>query len=263
MRRLRGPVQRGGDLDRLPRRAPAAVAPAQVVGDRPQPAGPVRDLRAGALRPRVLRSTPRTAARCGSARRSSFGAASALELAEGYSEVSIGAGTAFTYEVVIQCGRRIEIGERCFFGQATMIVDGDHRFRDLDRPIAEQGYDLRPVTIADDVWAGAKCTIMAGVGARTVVGANSVVTRDLPPYVVAVGRSGAADRLLRAAGRRAERALRLGLLPGGEEVGRQLLTVVEVGAAPGARRRPAGSSGGRSGSGSGRGRRPGAGGPRG
>ena len=76
-----------------------------------------------------------------------------LELAEGYSEVSIGAGTAFTYEVVIQCGRRIEIGERCIFGQATMIVDGDHRFRDLDRPIAEQGYDLRPVTIADDVWA--------------------------------------------------------------------------------------------------------------
>jgi len=110
-----------------------------------------------------------------------------LELAEGYSEVSIGAGTAFTYEVVIQCGRRIEIGERCFFGQATMIVDGDHRFRDLDRPIAEQGYDLRPVTIADDVWAGSKCTIMAGVGARTVVGANAVVTRDLPPYVVAVG----------------------------------------------------------------------------
>ena len=110
-----------------------------------------------------------------------------LELAEGYSEVSIGAGTAFTYEVVIQCGRRIEIGERCFFGQATMIVDGDHRFRDLDRPVAEQGYDLRPVTIADDVWAGSKCTIMAGVGARTVVGANAVVTRDLPPYVVAVG----------------------------------------------------------------------------
>jgi len=110
-----------------------------------------------------------------------------LELAEGYSEVSIGAGTAFTYEVVIQCGRRIDVGERCFFGQATMIVDGDHRFRDLDRPVGEQGYDMRPVAIADDAWVAAKCTVMAGVGTRTVVGANSVVTRDLPAYVVAVG----------------------------------------------------------------------------
>jgi acetyltransferase-like isoleucine patch superfamily enzyme len=110
-----------------------------------------------------------------------------LELAEGYSEVSIGTGTAFTYDVLIQCGRRIEIGERCLFGQATTIVDGDHRFGDPERPIAEQGYDLRPISIADGVWTGAKCTIIAGIGAGTVVGANSVVTRELPANVVAVG----------------------------------------------------------------------------
>src|SRR5947207_2315499 len=48
--------------------------------------------------------------------------------------VRIGEGSRFTYDVVIQCGERIEIGKRCMFGQATMIVDGNHRFRDLDRP---------------------------------------------------------------------------------------------------------------------------------
>ena len=73
------------------------------------------------------------------------------------------------------------------FGQATTIVDGDHRFGDLERPIVEQGYDLRPIAIADGVWTGAKCTIIAGIGAGTVVGANSVVTRELPANVVAVG----------------------------------------------------------------------------
>ena len=110
-----------------------------------------------------------------------------LELADGHSEVSIGTGSAFTYDVLIQCGRRIEIGERCIFGQATAIVDGDHRFGDLERPIVEQGYDLRPISIADGVWTGAKCTVIAGIGAGTVVGANSVVTRELPANVVAVG----------------------------------------------------------------------------
>jgi len=110
-----------------------------------------------------------------------------LELAEGFSEVAIGAGGVFSYYAVIQCGRLIEIGERCFFGQSSMIVDGNHRFRDLDRPMLQQGYDLRPVRIADDVTTTTKCTIMASIGTRTFVGANSVVTRDLPPYVVAVG----------------------------------------------------------------------------
>lgn len=108
------------------------------------------------------------------------------ELARG-AEVLIGDETQFTYGVVVQCGRSIEVGDRCMFAQASAIFDGNHRFRELERPVAEQGYDLRPVRIDDDVVVGSKCTIIASIGARTFVGANSVVTRDLPPYVVAVG----------------------------------------------------------------------------
>lgn len=101
--------------------------------------------------------------------------------------VEIGTGTVFTYDVIIQCSTSITIGERGVFAQATMLVDGSHRFRDLDRPVLAQGYDFRPITIGDDVSVMAKCTIIADLGERVFVGANSVVTRPIPAYSVAAG----------------------------------------------------------------------------
>ena len=73
------------------------------------------------------------------------------------------------------------------FGQATMLLDGQHRFRDLSRPMLEQGYDFSPLRIEDDAVITTKCTIMADVGRRAFIGANSVVTRPIPRYTVAVG----------------------------------------------------------------------------
>ncbi len=68
-----------------------------------------------------------------------------------------------------------------------MVIDGSHRFRDLDKPVAEQGYDLRPIRIEDDATTMTKCTIIAGIGHRAFVGANAVVTKPIPAYTVAVG----------------------------------------------------------------------------
>jgi acetyltransferase-like isoleucine patch superfamily enzyme len=101
--------------------------------------------------------------------------------------IVIGAGSVFTYYVLMQCTTSIEVGERCMFGQSTIVVDGNHRFRDLDRPMLEQGYDFTPVRIGDDATITTKCTIMADVGERAFIGANSVVTRPVPPFTVAVG----------------------------------------------------------------------------
>ena len=101
--------------------------------------------------------------------------------------IVIGAGSVFTYYVLMQCTTSIEVGERCMFGQSTIVVDGNHRFRDLDRPMLEQGYDFTPIRIADDATITTKCTIMADVGERAFIGANSVVTRPVPPFTVAVG----------------------------------------------------------------------------
>ena len=105
----------------------------------------------------------------------------------GDGRIEIGAGTVFTYDVLIQCSTLVKIGEHCQFGQATQIVDGQHRYRDPDRPLVDQGYDFRDIVIEDGATAMSKVTIMASLGRRAVVGANAVVTKDIPAYSVAVG----------------------------------------------------------------------------
>jgi acetyltransferase-like isoleucine patch superfamily enzyme len=106
---------------------------------------------------------------------------------EGEGRIAIGAGSVFTYSVLMQCTTSIDVGERCIFAQSAIVVDGQHRFRDLERPVAEQGFDFRPVRIGDDALILSKSTIMADVGRRAVVGANAVVTKPVPDYCVAVG----------------------------------------------------------------------------
>jgi len=101
--------------------------------------------------------------------------------------IEIGAACVFTYDVLMQCSTTIEIGERCMFGQATIVIDGNHRFRDLDRPMLDQGYDFAPIRIEDDATITTKCTIIADVGRRAFVGANSVITRPVPRYTVVAG----------------------------------------------------------------------------
>jgi acetyltransferase-like isoleucine patch superfamily enzyme len=105
----------------------------------------------------------------------------------GDGRVVIGDECRFTYSVLIQCTTTIEIGKRCMFGQTAIVVDGQHRFRDLTKPMLEQGYDFNPVTIGDDVTTTTKNTIMADIGERAFVGANAVVTKPIPAYTVAVG----------------------------------------------------------------------------
>ena len=105
----------------------------------------------------------------------------------GDGRIAIGDDSVCTYSVLMQCSTSIDIGERCMFGQSTIVVDGQHRFRDLTKPMLAQGYDFTPITIEDDATITTKCTIMNSVGRRAFVGANSVVTRPVPPYTVAVG----------------------------------------------------------------------------
>jgi acetyltransferase-like isoleucine patch superfamily enzyme len=101
--------------------------------------------------------------------------------------IEIGTGSVFTYDVLMQCSTSIVVGERCMFGQATLVVDGNHRFRDLDTPMLAQGYDFTPIVIADDATVTTKCTIIADLGERVFIGANSVVTRPVPAFCVAAG----------------------------------------------------------------------------
>jgi acetyltransferase-like isoleucine patch superfamily enzyme len=105
----------------------------------------------------------------------------------GDGRVTIGAGSVFTYDVLLQCTTAIEIGARCTFAQDVLVVDGNHRFRGTDEPVLAQGYDYRPIRIEDDAFISAKSTVIADVGRRALVAANAVVTRAVPAYCVAGG----------------------------------------------------------------------------
>ena len=105
----------------------------------------------------------------------------------GNGRVTVGDDATFTYSVLIQCSTTIDIGERCQFGQTSILLDGQHRFRDITRPMLDQGYDFTPLRIEDDAVITTKCTIMANVGTRAFIGANAVVTRPVPAYTVTVG----------------------------------------------------------------------------
>jgi acetyltransferase-like isoleucine patch superfamily enzyme len=106
---------------------------------------------------------------------------------EGTGRISIGPDSHCTYYVLMQCTTSIDIGARCQFGQSSIVLDGQHRFRNLETPMLEQGYDFTPLRLEDDVTVTTKCTIMADIGRRAFIGANAVVSRPIPPYTVAVG----------------------------------------------------------------------------
>ncbi|SJN48295.1 Maltose O-acetyltransferase [Sphingobacterium faecium PCAi_F2.5] len=83
----------------------------------------------------------------------------------------------------------VTIGHQVNIGQHVLISGLNHNYEDVHSCIAEQGVSVAPVTIADDVWIGGNVVILAGVriGQHAVIGAGSVVTKDVPAYSVVVG----------------------------------------------------------------------------
>lgn len=130
--------------------------------------------------------------------------------------ITIGDGTSlmhgtifhvFNYRDLPQAG--IRVGKNCFFGEYTCIRgqggvrigDGvytgtqvqiaavNHVYSDPNKFIKDQGITATGITIEDDVWLGSNVVVVDGVtiGKGCVVGAGAVVTKNLPPYSVAVG----------------------------------------------------------------------------
>jgi acetyltransferase-like isoleucine patch superfamily enzyme len=104
--------------------------------------------------------------------------------------VRIGQGCFLNQGVMLAAMELIEIGDHVMFANNCFVGDADHRYDDPEKPITWQGFVPRgPVRIGSNCWFGVNCVVTGGVtiGERSVVGANSVVTRDLPAGVIAAG----------------------------------------------------------------------------
>lgn len=85
---------------------------------------------------------------------------------------------------------KFRIGKNCAIAPNCTIIGVNHNFSRTDVPIKQQGVSNRGgIVIEDDVWIGANCVILDGVtiGTGSVIGGGSIVTKDIPPYSVAVG----------------------------------------------------------------------------
>ena len=105
--------------------------------------------------------------------------------------IEIGDGTNIGAFNHISSINKIVIGKGVLTGKWVTIVDHNHgKLDDLSiMPVRRELYSNGPVVIEDNVWIGEKATILSNVrvGEGSVIGANSVVTKDIPPYSIVAG----------------------------------------------------------------------------
>lgn len=103
--------------------------------------------------------------------------------------VEIGAKTVLGQECTISAYKHVRIGEQCVIADRAMFIDFDHGVVEVERPIRSQGIYTRDVEVGSNVWIGYGACILRGVrvGDNSIVGTNSVVTRDVPANAVVAG----------------------------------------------------------------------------
>jgi acetyltransferase-like isoleucine patch superfamily enzyme len=74
-------------------------------------------------------------------------------------------------------------------GAHTVMIPANHGFARIDVPMNTQPLTREGIDVGEDVWIGAGCQVLDGVriGKGAVIGAGSVVTRDIDAYAIAVG----------------------------------------------------------------------------
>jgi maltose O-acetyltransferase len=102
------------------------------------------------------------------------------------SNITLGTRVFFNFNCVVLDVCPVTIGDFTLFGPAVQIYTPMHPLDAMERRGKEFG---KPVTIGSDVWVGGAAVICPGVtiGSRSIIGAGSVVTRDIPDGVFAAG----------------------------------------------------------------------------
>lgn len=106
--------------------------------------------------------------------------------------ISIGNQTHLGFNVSIRAAKKIRIGDNCLIAPFVTIIDTNAHPLDPDKRIRHERVpdnEIRPVEIGDNVWIGERAIITPGVkiGDGSVVGANSLVTKDVPENTIVAG----------------------------------------------------------------------------
>lgn len=103
--------------------------------------------------------------------------------------LTIGDGTYIGRYCHIYSTSKIEIGRKVLMADKVYLSDNLHGHTNVNLPVIDQPIQqVNPVFIGDGAWLGENvCVIGASVGKNSVIGANSVVTKDIPDFCVAVG----------------------------------------------------------------------------
>jgi acetyltransferase-like isoleucine patch superfamily enzyme len=103
-------------------------------------------------------------------------------------KIRIGAGTYINRYTMLDASESLEIGKNCAIGPGCYLTDHDHGIDPALPPLSQQLISA-PTRLGNEVWLGAHVVVLKGVtiGDRAVVGAGSVVTKDVPADAVVVG----------------------------------------------------------------------------
>lgn len=104
--------------------------------------------------------------------------------------ISVGKNTRINMHANLRCKMgHITIGHNVLIAQFVTITAQNYKFSEKGRTIMGQGSYMEDVIIGNDVWIGAQAVIMSGIkiGDGAIIGASSVVTKDVPPYEVWAG----------------------------------------------------------------------------
>lgn len=103
--------------------------------------------------------------------------------------LKIGDDVDLALDVILTTSGGVAIGNRVLVGYRTQILSANHRIPNDKKRIFDSGHEKAMVVIKDDAWIGANCIILPGVtiGEGAVIAAGSVVTKDIPDYVIAAG----------------------------------------------------------------------------
>jgi len=104
-------------------------------------------------------------------------------------KIKIGSGVTILFRFQCNAAESVMIGDNVLIASNVLITDSDHIVEPGIPVTRNPSFVTRPVVVEQDCWIGQNVVIVKGVrvGHHSVIGANSVVTRDIPPYSVAVG----------------------------------------------------------------------------